>query len=100
VGSGCSGPWEICGIGSAFFTQMDSAGASAPGGLGNVPGDYFGTLQGIFPTLNGTLYYGTYMLLQLFLFILDLAITITLVDNMTNMLGGKLITSIGKLRLG
>lgn len=93
----CTGDWLVCGLMSSATTLLSAV--TAPAGLGTVVGDYYGDLTSIFPTLNGVLYYGTYMLMQLFLFILDLAITITLVDNLTNMLGGKLITSIGKLRL-
>ncbi len=85
----CSGDFVICGASEIVFSAI----SQFPGGGGG--GDAILSMQTIFPALNNTLYYNSYVLLQFFLFILDLAIIFPLADNIAKMLGGKISLSIG-----
>ncbi len=68
-------------------------------GLNGV-GDALESVNSIFPALNGILFYNAYLLLQLVLFLLDLAIAFPLVDNIARMLGGSIRLQLGgKLKL-
>jgi hypothetical protein len=88
----CSGNWIICGASGAVFEVLQAF--QAPG-AGNAPADAVQALETIFPAFNDILYYGSYTILQFFLFVMDLAIIFPLVDNMAKMLGGKVSLSIG-----
>lgn len=88
IGSGgsCSGNWFICGL-LGVLTTLESGLTSAGTGVAS--------LTSIYPALNGILYWGSYLILQFVLFILDLAITYSLSENIANALGGTIRLELG-----
>jgi hypothetical protein len=84
----CQGDFVICGIGGMAFSLSTTL-------FGIAGNDAILSLQNIYPALNDMLYYSSYMLLQFFLFVLDLIIIFPLVDNIAKMLGGKISLNIG-----
>ncbi len=72
-------------------------GGSASAGIGTA----LDSINTIYPAINGILYYSTYLMLQLFLFILDITIAFPLVDNIARMLGssGIRLSIAGKIKL-
>ena len=90
----CQGQWVVCGLAGIVFSTFSQ------GATGASWGDAVMALTTIYPALNDILYYTEFMMLQFFLFILDLAIIFPLVDGIAKMLGGTIRLSIGgKLKL-
>ncbi|MDE1873652.1 MAG: hypothetical protein KGI04_00845 [Candidatus Micrarchaeota archaeon] len=87
----CNFNWLICGLASPLLSMISSFQ-----GIGTA----FASFSSIFPALNGILSYAAFMILQFVLFVLDLAITYSLANNIAGVLGGTIRLEIGgKLKL-
>ncbi|MCL5239068.1 MAG: hypothetical protein M1286_01170 [Candidatus Marsarchaeota archaeon] len=90
-------PEESCGggLGGLVCGALNAALAA-----GESSSNVVGALTGIYGPLNGIMAYNSYLILQLVLFILDLGITLPLIDSIAKMLGGTIRLSLGgKLKL-
>jgi hypothetical protein len=91
-GANCSG--LLCSLSGVVFSLL---GGNTGVGIGTA----LDSINTIYPAMNGILYYSMYLMLQLFLFILDLTIAYPLVDNIARMLGspGVRLSIAGKIKL-
>ncbi len=74
-----------------------SSGAEFASGLAESTAVVFQSMSSIYPALNYLLYYNLFLIFQFyFLFVFDLIITYSIIDNIARLLGGSIRLSFGR----
>ncbi|VVB77176.1 Uncharacterised protein [uncultured archaeon] len=100
----CTGSWIICGLAGAAFAVLNVGTGGALSAVNQQAALGMASavlsMNSIYFALNVILNYSSYMMVQMLLFIFDIAIIYSISESIANMLGGTIRLSLGgKMRL-